>query len=144
MKFRVPGAVALALCVAAGGAAASDTPDAVYRAYYAKVIEGRSFDEDIGFHTAARRDEVLAQVRTQAEGSGRTPEEMQTLYLRFTQQLAQCGTLALTREEVADGTAQIVYAVTDTCGGPGGELVVEMIDEDGWKIRSDELTVTAN
>lgn len=120
-------------------------PDAVYRAYYAKVAEGRSFEEDAGYHAAARRAEVQAQLKAQAEATSRSSEDIEALYLNFTQQLAKCGALDLAGEQVDGDSARLVYAVTDTCdGAQGGELVVDMVYEDGWKILSDELNVSAN
>ncbi len=121
------------------------SPDATYRAYYAKVIEGRTFDQEVNYHAQVRRQEVLKGLQTRTKNSSQTVEEIETLYLNFTQQLAKCGSLALTEEKSEGDTAHLIYAVTDTCTeNQGTELIVEMVYEKGWKILSDELKITLN
>ena len=116
------------------------SPDATYRDYYAKVIAGRSFEEDAEHQAKARRDEVMAQIEAQS-GSGRTADETRALYLDFTRALAACGTLTLREERVEGDVASLVYDVENTCDGDDGELLIGMVWEDGWKIQSDELKV---
>lgn len=119
------------------------SPDETYRGYYAKVIAGRSFDEDVTYHAKSRQEEVLGQLEARSQSSGQSAEVIQNMYLNFTQSLAKCGTLEL-KDEVVDGvTARLVYAVTDTCNSENtsSELWIEMVDEDGWKIVSDELKI---
>ncbi|MBV1868071.1 MAG: hypothetical protein KUG69_09225 [Marinosulfonomonas sp.] len=121
------------------------SPDETYRAYYAKVIAGRSFDEDVEYHAKLRRPEVQEGLQTRAANSSQTIEEIETLYLNFTQQLAECGSLTLSEEKVDGDTASLIYAVTDTCTeNQNTQLYVEMVYERGWKIQSDELRITNN
>lgn len=118
------------------------SPDETYRAYYAKVIAGRSFDEDATYHAKSRQEEVQAQLDARAQG-GQPIEDIQNMYLDFTQSLAKCGTLELKEEAIDGASARLVYAVTDTCSNQNAtsELWIEMVDEDGWKILSDELKI---
>lgn len=121
------------------------SPNETYRAYYAKVIAGRSFDEDVEYHAKLRRQEVLVGLQTRAANSSQTVEEIETLYLNFTQQIAECGSLALSEEKVVGDTASLVYAVTDSCtGNQNSQLHVEMVYEGGWKIQSDLLKVASD
>ena len=45
------------------------SPDQTYLEYYSKVIGGRTFEEDLAYHSKARREEVLDQMAARAEGS---------------------------------------------------------------------------
>ena len=121
------------------------SPDETYRAYYAKVIAGRTFDEDVEYHSRLRRQEVQEGLQARSANSSQTVEEIETLYLNFTQQLANCGSLALSEEKVDGDTARLTYAVTDSCTeNQNTQLFVEMVYEKGWKIQSDELKITNN
>lgn len=145
-KFRI---LFLGLTVMVALAACRDeesaSPDESYRAYYAKVIAGRSFDEDVEYHAKARRQEVQESLQVRAANSSQMVEEIETSYLNFTQQLAKCGALVLSEEKVDGDTASLTYAVTDTCTeSQNTQLFVEMAYEKGWKILSDELKMTYN
>ena len=144
--MRFPGTLLLSAAAALSLAACEEdekaSPDEAYRAYYARVIAGRTFEEDLAYHSEARRGEVLAQLRSRAEQADRDLEQIKALYLGFTADLAKCGSLSLTEERIEDDRAHLVYAVTDTCTETGhGTLRIEMVDEDGWKIVSDELRI---
>ena len=120
-------------------------PDAVYKSYYAKVIEGRTFEEDVSYHSKSRVAEIMAQLESGASGSEEATNQIKDLYLDFSQNLAKCGDLTLREERVDEDAAQLIYDVEDTCStGGNGELHIQMVYEDGWKIASDELKITAN
>jgi len=145
-KFRI---LFLGLTVTVVLAACRDeervSPDDTYRAYYAKVIAGRTFDEDVEYHAKLRRQEVQESLQARSANSSQTVEEIENLYLNFTQQLAKCGSLALSEEKVDGDTASLTYAVTDSCTeNQNTQLFVEMVYEKGWKIQSDELKITDN
>ena len=119
------------------------SPSQTYLDYYALVAEGRSFEDDTAYHAKARRDEVLGQLEARASSSDQSVEAIKALYITFTQSLAKCGELTLREERIADDTATVVFDVKDTCTGGqnDGTLTIGMVNEDGWKILSDELKV---
>lgn len=119
------------------------SPDETYRAYYAKVIEGRSFDEEVEYHANSRRHEIQESLINRAENSNQSVNKIKALYLNFTQQLAKCGSLSLSEERIEGDVASLTYAVLDTCtGNRNTQLVVQMVNENGWKILSDVLKVS--
>ena len=119
------------------------SPDETYRTYYAKVIEGRSFDEDVEYHAKSRRQEVQESLDIRAENSSQSIDMIKALYLNFTQQLAKCGSLTLSEERIEGETASLTYAVTDTCANnQNTQLIIQMVNEKGWKILSDELKIS--
>ncbi len=120
------------------------SPDQTYQSYYAKVIEGRSFDEDVKSHTASRREEVIGMMQSRADGDEQALAATKELYLDFTQKLAKCGEITLAEQKIEGDVAQLVYDVEDTCteSASNGQLLIEMVNESGWKIQSDELKIS--
>ena len=68
-------------------------------------------------------------------------QKFQDMYLRFTQNLARCGELTLTKEQIDGAAASLQYDVRDTCSDVDADqtLLIKMVMEDGWKIDSNEL-----
>lgn len=120
------------------------SPDQTYRAYHSKVVEGRSFEEELRFHAEHRQREVLDDLKKKAASSDQTVEEIQSSYLNFTQSLARCGQLTLIKEAIEGKQAKLSYSVKDTCNTDvRSELKIEMVFEDGWKILSDTVEMVA-
>jgi hypothetical protein len=137
--------LAVALTLAACRDEERASPDETYRAYYAKVIEGRTFDEDVEYHARSRCKEVQESLNIRGESSGQQQDMIQTLYLNSTQQVARCGALILSNETIDGDQANLIYTVNYTCAeNENTQLFVQMFYEKGWKILSDELKVTGN
>ena len=145
-KSALTAALAFASVLALAGcdAAPSEKPHVVYDRYYALIIAGRTFDEDKSFYSKARQAEVMAKVRDRTSKSGRPIKELTDLYLKFTKRVADCGELTLLEETINGKRASLVYSRKETCAATAqkdGRELIEMIDEDGWKIISNTTKV---
>ena len=135
-------ALASALLIAASGCEKNDvdSPSEVYERYFQLVAEGRTFEEDAAFYTAARLEEATSRSIEAATAAGKTLEEYQAFYLEFTQDIAKCSELTLRNDSINADAAILVYDVKDICNGGGvSKLKVTMKNEKGWKIVTDEL-----
>lgn len=134
-----------ALALAGCDAAPNEKPHQVYNRYYALVIAGRTFDEDKSYYSKSRQQEVLAKASDRAKKSGTTIEKFMEFYLKFTQRIAECGELTLLSETINGKHAKLVYSRKETCESTpqkDGHELIEMIDEDGWKIISNETRMS--
>lgn len=77
----------LSLAFAAFRNEENGSPDEIYRAYYAKVIEGRSFDEEVKYHANSRRQEIQEILIMRVENSNQSVDMIKAHYLNFTQKL---------------------------------------------------------
>ncbi len=121
------------------------SPDQTYQTYYSKVIEGRSFEEDLGYHAKIRQDEVLSSLDARSKATGQAEEQIKKAYIDFTHGLAKCGKLSLLNETIDGGNASLNYAVEDICDTDfNSKLNVKMIlEKGGWKIVSDEIKMVS-
>ena len=127
--------IATPLFLAGCNSAPIEQPHEVYERYYKLIIAGRTFEQDKAFYSKSRQAEVLAKL----QASGEINEELTVSYLKFTQQIAECGKLKLVKETIDGKRATLEYSRKDTCATPSdseGSEIIEMVDEDGWKIES--------
>ena len=119
----------------------TETPSDVYSRYRASLLEGRSWDEEAAFYSAAKRSAVAAQLDAQ----GGDAERVKAMYLEVTAEAARCSEMTLAEETVTATTARLVFDVSDNCGLYGdGVTVREIIDfvlEDGWKISENTTDI---
>lgn len=137
----------LGVMVLLGGAAAYQSlnpkgPVDFYLEYQTLVAEGRTFDQDAAFYAASRRAEVQAQI----DARGEDGNLLKNAYLDMTNEQAGCSELTLAEESVADGVTRLVFDVKDTCGtydeGTKVQEIIELVEEDGWKILSNTTSVS--
>ncbi len=122
--------------------APTETPSEVYDRYRAALLEGRSWEEDAAFYSAAKRAAVAAQLAAR-DGD---PEMVKQMYLQITGEAASCSDLTLAEETTSTRTARLVFDVTDTCGlyGEGTKVreIIEFVLEDGWKISENTTDIS--
>ncbi|MEP3298321.1 MAG: hypothetical protein ABJO27_17895 [Pseudoruegeria sp.] len=117
----------------------SESPDQTYSRYFAMVKAGRSFEQDKVFYSKARQAEVMEKVSARSNGDAESVTGLKNAYLRMTEHMSKCSELTLLEESIEGIKAHLIYDIKDLCEnnyGTEGREVIEMINEDGWKIAS--------
>ena len=112
-----------------------------YQRYLETVRIGRSFEQDAAFFAADRR----AEVDRVLEARGDDAADLRAQYLAMTEEAARCMRHSLIDEQELASGVRLVFGVEDTCGlFPAGATirdVIELVREDGWKIRLNETEI---
>ena len=110
--------------------------------HIARSAAGMSFDDELDYWSEEKIAQLDERLESLMERSGRTREEAIKLYMDISKRTAECTALELLSKEVVQSTANLVFAVTDTCGEvTDAHHNIRLVLEQEWKLEEVEVVL---
>lgn len=122
---------------------AEKSPNQVYIEYNSKVIAGISFDDEKGYFSRRKQQEVESKMPQYMKQMNKSRDEVIAVYLEFSKGLAKCKEILLVSEVIQTDKALLEFSQKDICGNESTskeKQVVKMVKEGGWKI--DDIVIS--
>jgi len=122
---------------------AEKSPNQVYIEYNSKVIAGISFDDEKGYFSRRKQQEVESKMPQYIKQMNKSRDEVIAVYLEFSKGLAKCKEILLVSEVIQTDKALLEFSQKDICGNESTskeKQVVKMVKEGGWKI--DDIVIS--
>lgn len=120
----------------------SQSPSDVYLAYHERAAQGMSFDEESSYFSARQRAGLDEKIASMMERTGKSHDEITSLYLDVSRDTAKCSTLSLVEERIEGDNAYLVFDATGSCPDTAtsdSRHEVKLVQEGGWKFDEVEI-----
>ena len=152
MNFKHILILTVLICIVACGSKqqTADAPTAeiaseAYKQYLQSATTGHTYAEALSFHSKKRQEEMIDRIEKQSKKSGKPKEKYQDSFLRMTGRAAKCMSLEKLSDNIEGENTLLTYSGTDTCTEDSKAKIkvsVNLINENGWKIRSEKVNIS--
>ena len=120
----------------------AQSPSDVYLAYHERSAQAMSFDEESSYFSARQQAGIDEKIASMVERTGKSHDEITSLYLKVSQDTAKCSTLSLVEERIEGDNAFLVFDATGNCPETptsDSRHEVTLVQENGWKFDEVEI-----